>query len=169
MDDDYRFDDPVFNPVFENEEPDVDFDPVVDAIQAQEEEDAGYYWLSELQEIEMRLKPAQCPCPKATDWRDVPEDELEDMDVSIDRARKHVFDQGKTEIIDILKQGWGETTPSFNDIAEKNCGKRSKLYHVFQTALIKIRNHHLCNLLLNPSINYCCYCFFVVCKQQQTK
>ena len=165
MDDDHLFDDFAFDPEFETDEVDVDFDPVVDAIQAQEEEDAGYYWLSELQEIEMRLKPAQCPCPKATDWRDVPEDELEDMDVSIDRARKHVFDQGKTEIIDILKQGWGETTPSFNDIAEKNCGKRSKLYHVFQTALIKIRNHHLCNLLLNPLINYCCYCFFVVCKQ----
>ena len=57
------------------------------------------------------------------------------MEVTIDRARKQVFHQAKTEMMDILKEGWGETTPSFQDLSNKRFGKKSSLFHVLTKEL----------------------------------
>ena len=79
-------DDGGFNPFFQQGEVDLEFDPMVG--NDDEEED---YWLSEQQDEEMRT--ITTGTPKADEWEDVPYDELESMDVTIDRARKQVFNQ----------------------------------------------------------------------------
>ena len=51
------------------------------------------------------------------------------MSVTVaDQARKQLFYQARTEI-DILEKAWGEKSPSFDKLAERIYGKRSKLYH----------------------------------------
>ena len=112
-----------FNPFFQRGEVDLEFDPMVGNADDEEED----YWLSEEQDKEMRRQTDDTP--KAHEWKDVPQHELKDMDVTIDRAREQVFNQAKTEIIDILQKGWGdETAPSFEKLAEKTFGKKSKLF-----------------------------------------
>ena len=90
-------DDGGFNPFFQEGEVDLEFDPMVG--NDDEEDD---YWLSEQQDAEMRTITAGTP--KANEWKDVPMEELKQMSVTIDRARKQVFNQAKTEIIDILQK-----------------------------------------------------------------
>ena len=114
-------DDGGFNPFFQQGEVDLEFDPMVG--NDDEEDD---YWLSEQQDTEMRRQNDDTP--KADDWKDVPMEELKQMSVTIDRARKQVFNQAKTEIIDILQQGWDERAPSFEKLAKKTFGKNSKLF-----------------------------------------
>ena len=132
-------DDGGFNPFFQQGEVDLEFDPMVG--NDDEEDD---YWLSEQQDTEMRRQNDDTP--KADDWKDVPMEELKQMSVTIDRARKQVFNQAKTEIIDILQKGWAEKSPSFEKLAEKTFGKKSRLF-----------------LLLLPElgINYATYCRFM--------
>ena len=139
-----------FNPFFQQGEVDLEFDPMVG--NDDEEDD---YWLSEQQDKEMRRQTDDTP--KADEWENVPTDELKDMDVTIDRAREQVFNQAKTEIIDILQKGWGdETAPSFEKLAEKTFGKKSKLFLL---------------LLHELNLEYPTYCrfmatFFAACQRK---
>ena len=141
-------DDEGFNPFFQQGEVDLEFDPMVG--NDDEEDD---YWLSEQQDTEMRRQNDDTP--KADDWKDVPMEELKQMSVTIDRARKQVFNQAKTEIIDILQQGWDETSPSFEKLAAKTFGKNSRLFLL---------------LLVEIELDYPIYCrfmatFFAACQQ----
>ena len=116
-------DDGGFNPFFQEGEVDLEFDPMVGT--ARDDEEDGY-WLSEQQEKEMRKQTDDTP--KANEWKNVPQDEIKHMSVTIDQARKQVFNQAKTEIIDILQKGWGEQSPSFEKLANETFGKRSRLF-----------------------------------------
>ena len=109
-----------FNPFFQQGEVDLEFDPMVG--NDDEEDD---YWLSEQQDTKMRRQNDDTP--KANEWKDVPQHDLKDMSVTIDRAREQVFNQAKTEI-KILQEGWGEQSPSFEKLAEKTFGKKSRLF-----------------------------------------
>ena len=138
-----------FNPFFQQGEVDLEFDPMVG--NDDEEDD---YWLSEQQDKEMRRQNDDTP--KAHEWNDVPMEELKQMSVTIDRARKQVFNQAKTEIIDILQKGWDEASPSFEKLAEKTFGKRSRLFLL---------------LLVELDVNYPTYCrfmatFFAACQRK---
>ena len=113
-------DDGGFNPFFQQGEVDLEFDPMVG--NDDEEDD---YWLSEQQDKDMRKQTDDTP--KVHEWKDAPQNELKDMSVTIDRAREQVFNQAKTEI-KILQEGWGEQSPSFEKLAEKTFGKKSKLF-----------------------------------------
>ena len=139
-----------FNPFFQRGEVDLEFDPMV----GNEDDEEDDYWLSEEQDKEMRRQTDDIP--KADDWKDVPMEELKQMSVTIDRARKQVFNQAKTEIIDILQQGWDETSPSFKKLAAKTFGKNSRLFLL---------------LLVDIELDYSIYCrfmatFFAACQQK---
>ena len=133
-------DDGRFNPFFQRGEVDLEFDPMV----GNEDDEEDDYWLSEEQDKEMRRQTDDTP--KADDWKDVPMEELKQMSVTIDRARKQVFNQAKTEIIDILQKGWGEKAPSFTTLATKTFGKNSRLFLL---------------LLVELDMDYPTYCRFM--------
>ena len=142
-------DDEGFNPFFQQGEVDLEFDPMVG--NDDEEDD---YWLSEQQDKEMRKQTDDTP--KVHEWKDAQQHELKDMSVTIDRAREQVFNQAKTEIIDILQTGWGEQAPSFEKLAEKTFGKKSKLFLL---------------LLHELNLDYPTYCrfmatFFAACQRK---
>ena len=123
-------DDGGFDPFFQEGEVDLEFDPMV----GNDDDDDDTYWLSEQQDAETRIRTTGTP--KADEWENVPNDELKDMDVTIDRAREQVFNQAKTEIIDILQKGWGdETAPSFEKLAEKTFGQNSGLFLLLKVEL----------------------------------
>ena len=79
-----------FNPFFQHGEVDLEFDPMV----GNEDDDDDTYWLSEQQDAEMRT--ITTGTPKADEWKDVLMEELKQMSVTIDRARRQVFNQAKT-------------------------------------------------------------------------
>ena len=91
-------DDGGFNPFFQQGEVDLEFDPMVG--NDDEEDD---YWLSEQQDTEMRRQNDDTP--KADDWKDVPMEELKQMSVTIDRARKQVFNQAKLRLLTSSNKG----------------------------------------------------------------
>ena len=145
-------DDGGFNPFLQEGEVDLEFDPMVG--NADDDDDDDTYWLSEQQDTEMRTITAGTP--KADEWKDVPMEELKQMSVTIDRARRQVFNQAKTEIIDILQTGWGEQAPSFEKLAEKTFEKNSRLFLL---------------LLVEIELNYPTYCrfmatFFAACQRK---
>ena len=51
------------------------------------------------------------------------------MVVTIDKARRQVWNQARTEI-KILRRRWGEDSPSFDSLADKIFGKKSRLFHL---------------------------------------
>ena len=142
-------DDRVFDPFLQEGEVDLEFDPMV----GNDDGDEDTYWLSEQQDDEMRRQPGDTP--KANEWKDVPMEELKQMYVTIDRARTQVFNQAKTEI-NILQEGWGEAAPSFEKLAEKTFGKKSRLFLL---------------LLVELDMEYPTYCrfmatFFAACQRK---
>jgi hypothetical protein len=113
-----------FDPNFPSGIVDEDFDTLVPP--QDDEEDDGY-WISEEQQKEM-FRPGEYP--KATDWKDVPLDEnMHDIVVTIDKARRQIWNQGRTEI-GILRKKWGEPSPAFNTLAERTFGRKSRLFHL---------------------------------------
>ena len=142
-------DDRVFDPFLQEGEVDLEFDPMV----GNDDGDEDTYWLSEQQDDEMRRQPGDTP--KANEWKDVPMEELKQMYVTIDRARTQVFNQAKTEI-NILQEGWGEAAPSFEKLAEKTFGKKSRLFLL---------------LVVELTMDYPTYCrlmatFFAACQRK---
>ena len=112
--------DQSFDPHFSGGIDDDFFDPLVTT-----KDDDGY-WVS----VEQVKEAAQGSTdgPQATDWKNVNPEEMKYMSVTVDQARQQLFYQARTEI-DILEKAWGEKSPSFDKLAERIYGKRSKLYH----------------------------------------
>ena len=118
-----------FDPFFANEIDD-DFDPLIPP----EDDDDDGYWISREQEEERLRQPSSGKIPQATEWNDDRLEDLQDMTVTIDRARQQLFNQGKSEI-GILEKGWGEKSPSFENLAIRTFGLTSRLFHAMVEAL----------------------------------
>ena len=142
-------DDGGFNPFIPEGEVDLEFDPLEDA-----DDDDDSYWLSTEQDQAMRQQGRGFP--KANEWKDPPLEELKHMTVTIDRGREQVFNQAKTEIIDILQKGWGEKAPSFTTLAENTFGKNSRLFRLLLIEL-ELQYHSYCRFLAT---------FFAACRRR---
>ena len=72
--------------------------------------------------------------PCAADWKDDAPDVISKTVVTMDKARMHLWKQGKTEI-GIIRAVFGEDHPSFNTLATRIFGPRSKLCHLLMEEL----------------------------------
>jgi hypothetical protein len=72
--------------------------------------------------------------PSAADWKDDAPDIISNTEVSIDNARRHLWRQAKTEI-GILWSVWEEDHPSFNTLATRIFGPKSKLFQFLEEEL----------------------------------
>lgn len=89
-----------FDPFFLDDEDD-DVNPLIPRYDEVVVDDGYLFSVEQEEEMSRHLRE----CPKATEWDDMPLDELNDVTVIIDRARKQDFNQAKSEI-DILQKGW---------------------------------------------------------------
>jgi hypothetical protein len=93
-----------FDPTFLSDNNiDVDFD----FLRTQTRHADENYWISDEQVEEMN---AGGDFPNAGDWKDDAPDVISNTEVSIDKARRHLWKQGKTEI-GILRTVWEEDHP----------------------------------------------------------
>ena len=132
--DDGHVDERTFDPTFLEErgasdEANDDFDP----LQLPEDTPDDGYWVSDQQEKELQM-PQAGVYPKATDWQRVADDDIRDMRVTVDKARRFLWKGAKTEMF-ILRRYWDEDHPSFDSLCENLFGKQSELFHLFQTEL----------------------------------
>jgi hypothetical protein len=103
--------DDSFDPTFLTADVDVDFD----FLRAQTQHPDENYWISDEQAEEITEDhPGDFPC--AADWKDDAPNVISNTEVSIDKARRHLWKQAKTEI-GILHTVWEEDHPSFNSLA----------------------------------------------------
>ena len=82
---------------------------------------------------------------KATDWVSDKEDDLKKITVTIDKARRSVWRQGRAEM-EMLKQYYGNKMPPTNTIIESLFGSESKLFHLLNEEL---------------GLSFCDYCRFL--------
>jgi hypothetical protein len=108
---------------------DVDFDFL--QAQTQHPDDINNSWISEGQAEEIS-DPSDFPC--ATDWKDDSPDVISNTVVTMEKGRIHIWKQGKTEI-GIIRTVWGEDHPTFDTLATRIFGPKSKLYHLFMEEL----------------------------------
>jgi hypothetical protein len=109
---------------------DVDFDFLLE--QTVHQDDCNNYWISEGQAKEITADGGDFPC--AADWKDDAPDVIFNTEVSIDKARRHLWKQAKTEI-GILRTVWEEDHPSFNTLATSIFGPKSKLFQLLEEEL----------------------------------
>ncbi|OEU09246.1 hypothetical protein FRACYDRAFT_248581 [Fragilariopsis cylindrus CCMP1102] len=121
--------DDSFDPTFLTADVDVDFDFL--RAQTQYQDDINNCWISEGQAEEI-TDPSDFPC--AADWKDDAPDIISNTVVTVDKARIHIWKQGKTEIR-IIRTVWGEDHPTFDTLATRIFGPRSKLFHLFEDEL----------------------------------
>ena len=93
-----------FDPTFLATDVDIDFD----FLRTQIRHPNDNYWVSEGQVEEITDESGEFPC--AADWKDDAPDVISNTEVSIDKARRHLWKQGKTEI-GILRTVWEEDHP----------------------------------------------------------
>jgi hypothetical protein len=119
-----------FDPTFlSDNNVDVDFD----FLRTQTRHADENYWISDEQVEEMTAEDAgDFPC--AADWKDDAPDVISNTEVSIDKARRHLWKQGKTEI-GILRTVWEEDHPSFDKLATSIFGSKSKLFQLLEEEL----------------------------------
>ena len=82
------------------------------------------YWMSVEQHKELAGKDASFP--NANDWKDDPPDEQYNVDVTVDKARRYVWKQAKTEI-KMLRSTWKKPNPGFDLLSDSVFGRTSKL------------------------------------------
>jgi hypothetical protein len=117
-----------FDPTFLTaDDVDVDFD----FLRTQTRHADENYWISDEQVEEMNAAGA-FPC--AADWKDDAPDVLSNTEVSIDKARRHLWKQAKTEM-GILRDIWEENHPSFDTLATRIFGPKSKLFQLLEEEL----------------------------------
>jgi hypothetical protein len=81
-----------FDSTFLTADVDVDFD----FLRAQIRHPDENYWVSEGQAEEITADGGDFPC--AADWKDDAPEVISNTEVSIDKARRHLWKQAKTEI-----------------------------------------------------------------------
>jgi len=109
---------------------DVDFDFLLE--QTVHQDDSNNYWISEGQAEEITADGDDFP--SATDWKDDAPDVISNTKVSIDKARRHLWKQAKTEI-GIIRSVWEEDGPSFDRLATRIFGPKSKLFQLLEEEL----------------------------------
>jgi hypothetical protein len=107
---------------------DVDFD----FLRAQTRHPDENYWISDEQVEEMTADGGEFPT--AADWKDDAPDVITSTTVSIDKARRHLWKQAKTEI-GIIRTVWEENHPSFDKLASRIFGPKSKLFQLLEEEL----------------------------------
>jgi hypothetical protein len=111
----------------------VDVDVDFDFLRAQTRHRDENYWISDEQVEEMTSEDAgDFPC--AADWKDDAPGVISNTEVSIDKARRHLWKQAKTEI-GILRTVWEEDHPSFDKLATRIFGPKSKLFQLLEEEL----------------------------------
>ncbi|OEU05679.1 hypothetical protein FRACYDRAFT_258686 [Fragilariopsis cylindrus CCMP1102] len=120
--------DDSFNPAFLTDV-DVDFD----FLRAQTRHPDENYWISEEQVEEMTAQDGG-EFPNTNDWKDDAPGVISNTVVTMEKARIHTWKQGRTEI-GILRTVWGEDHPSFDTLATRIFGPKSKLYHLLDDEL----------------------------------
>ena len=100
-----------------------------------EDDPEDFYWLSQEQLFEMNERNRDCDYPTASDWKEDPAgNDVNNIDVTMDKARRSLWKQGKTEM-GILRKVWNKDHPSFEELASIIFGPRSKLFHLMQEDL----------------------------------
>jgi hypothetical protein len=115
--------DDSFDPTFLTTDVDVDFE----FLRAQIRHPDDNYWISDEQVEEITADRGDFPT--AGDWKDDAPDVISNTEVSIDKARRHLWKQAKTEI-GILRTVWEEDHPSFDKLATRIFGPKSKLFQL---------------------------------------
>jgi hypothetical protein len=123
--------DDSFDPTF-LADVDVDFDFLQQQTRHHQDDDINNYWISEGQAEEITADGDTFPC--AADWKDDAPEVISNTEVSIDKARRHLWKQAKTEI-GILRTVWEEDHPSFNTLATRIFGPKSKLFQLLEEEL----------------------------------
>jgi hypothetical protein len=83
------------------------------------------YWILDEQAEEITADGSGFP--SSTDWKDDAPNVISNTEVSIDKAHRHLWKQARTEI-GILRTVWEEDHPSFNKLATRIFGPKSKLF-----------------------------------------
>ncbi|OEU17716.1 hypothetical protein FRACYDRAFT_238144 [Fragilariopsis cylindrus CCMP1102] len=109
---------------------DVDFDFL--QAQTQHQDDINDNWVSEGQAEETTTDGGEFPC--AADWKDDAPDIISNTVVTMEKGRIHIWKQGRTEI-GILRTVWGEDHPSFDTLATRIFGPKSRLCHLLMEEL----------------------------------
>jgi hypothetical protein len=112
---------------------DVDVDVDFDFLRAQTRHPDENYWISDEQAEEM-TDDSPCDFPCAADWKDDATNVICNTEVSVDKARQHLWKQAKTEI-GIPRVVWEENHPSFNTLATRMFGPKSKLFQLLEEEL----------------------------------
>jgi hypothetical protein len=121
--------DDSFDPTFPTADVDVDFD----FLQAQTRHPDENYWISDEKVEEITADGSDFP--SATDWKDDAMDIISNKtEVSIDKACRHLWKQAKREIR-ILRAVWEENHPSFDKLATRIFGPKSKLFQLLEEEL----------------------------------
>jgi hypothetical protein len=124
--------DDSFDPTFLTADVDVDFDFLLQHTRHQDD-DSNNYWISEGQAEEITADGDAFPC--AADWKDDAPEVISNTEVSIDKARRHLWKQARTEI-GIIRTVWEEVHPSFDKLATRIFGPRSKLFQLLEEELL---------------------------------
>jgi hypothetical protein len=119
-----------FDPTFLTADVDVDVD--FDFLRAQTRHPDENYWILDEQAEEITADSGAFP--NATDWKDDAPNVISNTEVSIDKARRHLWKQAKTEI-GILRTVWEEDHPSFDKLATSIFGPKSKLFQLLEEDL----------------------------------
>jgi hypothetical protein len=82
------------------------------------------YWMSIDQHNELLEKDESFP--NAKDWKDDPPEEQSEVVVTVDKARRYVWKQAKTEI-NMLRSTWETPNPGFDVLSDSVFGITSKL------------------------------------------
>jgi hypothetical protein len=124
--------DDSFDPTFLTANVDVEVD--FNFLWAQTRHPDENYWISDEQAEEITADGGGFPI--ATDWKDDAPDVLSNRTEvsSIDKACRHLWKQAKTET-GILRAVWEENHPSFNILATRMFGPKSKLFHLLEEEL----------------------------------
>eukprot|EP00536_Pseudo-nitzschia_multiseries_P009436 jgi/Psemu1/23175/gm1.23175_g len=118
-----------------------------DFLRAQEDDPEGTHWISLEQIDELNGAREVGECPRASNWKEDPaDDEFQDLDVTIDKARRSLWKQTKTEF-GIIRDAWGELHPSFDKLADSIFVPNSKIFHLIQEELDDITIKQFCRLL----------------------
>jgi hypothetical protein len=118
-----------FDPTFLTTDVDVDFDFLRAQIRHQDDN----YWISD-EQVEEITTADSGDYPSAADWKDDAPDVISNTEVSIDKARRHLWKQAKTEI-GILRSVWEENHPSFDKLTTRIFGPKSKLFQLLEEEL----------------------------------
>jgi antitoxin component HigA of HigAB toxin-antitoxin module len=122
--------DDSFDPTFLTADVDVDFD----FLRQQTRHPDENYWISE-EQVEEITADSPGEFPTAADWKDDAPEVICNTEVSIDKARRHLWKQAKTGI-GILRTVWEVYHPSFNTLATRIFGSKSKLFQLLEEELL---------------------------------